>query len=170
MTGFSPVQKGRHVSAILPTWQDAYDWRGLNGLGLAQVTITTSDRMMMLWRGLTRRCPRCESGELFRRWTEMVEECPRCELEFEREEGYWLGAIIINTLVSGLIIALLLALSVSLTWPDIPALPLLVVGVPIGIALPIAIYPISKTFWVAVDLCFLHPLRPWRKRKRETGD
>ncbi len=28
----------------------------------------------------------------------MTGECPRCGLKFEREEGYWLGAIIINTL------------------------------------------------------------------------
>jgi uncharacterized protein (DUF983 family) len=134
------------------------------------VTITTSDRLVMLRRGATRRCPRCESGALFRRWTEMVEECPRCGLVFESEEGYWLGAIIINTLLSGAIIALLIALGVGLTWPDIPALPMMVVGLPLGIALPIAVYPISKTLWVAVDLCFLHPLRPWRKRKRETDD
>ncbi len=140
----------------------------MSGLRLTQVTITTSDRLIMLWRGLTRRCPRCESGGLFRRWTEMVDECPRCGLVYEREEGYWLGAIIINTLLSGLIIALLIALAVSLTWPDIPALPLLAAGLPIGIALPIALYPISKTLWVAVDICFLHPLRPWRRRKRES--
>ena len=100
----------------------------------------------------------------------MVGECPRCGLVFEREEGYWLGAIIINTLLSGAIIALLIALVVVLTWPDIPALPMIVVGLPLGIALPIVLYPISKTLWVAIDLCFLHPLRPWRKRKRETDD
>jgi hypothetical protein len=100
----------------------------------------------------------------------MVDECPRCGLKFEREEGYWLGAIIINTLLSGLIIALLIALAVSLTWPDIPATPLLAAGLPIAIALPIALYPISKTLWVAADICFLHPLRPWRRRKRESDD
>ena len=81
----------------------------------------------------------------------MVEECPRCGLAFESEEGYWLGAIIINTLLSGAIIALLIALGVGLTPPDVPALPMIVVGLPLGIALPIAVYPISKTLWVAVD-------------------
>jgi uncharacterized protein (DUF983 family) len=124
----------------------------------------------MLLRGATLRCPRCESGSLFCRWTEIAGECPRCGLVFEREEGYWLGAIIINTLLSGLVIALLIALTVSLTWPDIPALPMIAVGLPLGIGLPIVLYPISKTLWVAVDLCFLHPLRPWRRRKRETND
>ncbi len=131
------------------------------------MTITTSDRLVMLWRGLTRRCPRCQSGNLFRRWTEMVEICPRCELMFEREEGYWLGAIVINTLLSGSLIALLIATAITLTWPDIPALPLVAIGIPIGIALPFAFYPISKTLWVAVDRSILHPLRPWRRRKRE---
>jgi uncharacterized protein (DUF983 family) len=121
----------------------------------------------MLWRGLTRRCPRCESDNLFYRWTEMVDVCPRCELIFETEEGYWLGAIAINTLMSTIIIALLMSLAVLITWPDVPAVPLLIVGFPIGVALPYVLYPISKTLWVAVDLCALHPLRPWRRRKRE---
>src|SRR5690349_4855183 len=103
---------------------------------MGQVTIKTSDQLVMLWRGLTRRCPRCESGGLFRRWTEMVEVCPRCELEFESEEGYWLGAIIINTLMSGLILALLIALGVGLTWPHVPAIPFVIVGVPLAIAIP----------------------------------
>lgn len=131
------------------------------------MTITTSDRLVMLWRGLTRRCPRCEADNLFRRWTEMVGACPRCELVFEAEEGYWLGAIILNTLMSTFIIALLITLAVAITWPDVPAIPLLVAGLPIGVALPYALYPVSKTLWVAVDLCVLHPLRPWRRRKRE---
>ncbi len=132
------------------------------------MTITTSDRLVMLWRGATRRCPRCESGGLFRRWTEMVDVCPRCGLEFEHEEGYWLGAIVINTVVSGVVIALLFALVVGLTWPEIPGWPLALGGLPIAIGLPIAFYPVSKTLWVAIDRCFLHPLRPWRRRKRET--
>ena len=100
----------------------------------------------------------------------MAAECPRCGLVFEREEGYWLGAIIMNTLLSELIIALLITLAVVLTWPDVPALPLIAVGFPIGIALPIAFYPISKTLWVAVDLCCLHPLRPWRRHKQKRRD
>lgn len=131
------------------------------------MTITTSDRLVMLWRGLTRRCPRCQSGNLFRRWTEMVQTCPRCELVFEREEGYWLGALTINIIVTGLLLSALIAVTVSLTWPDLPVVPLTGAGLLIGAGFPCFFYPISKTLWVAVDLSLLHPLRPWRRRKRE---
>ncbi|HEX5164357.1 MAG TPA: DUF983 domain-containing protein [Thermomicrobiales bacterium] len=131
------------------------------------MAITTSDRMVMLWRGLTRRCPRCESGGLFRHWVEMVDDCPRCGLIFEREEGYWLGAIYLNTFFTGAVLTLLLAVVGVLSWPHIPMTPMIAIGLPLGGALPILFYPSCKTFWLAIDLCFLHPLRPWRRRRRE---
>ena len=54
----------------------------------------------MLARGAARRCARCGSGGLFRRWFTMAERCPRCDLQFEREEGYWTGAMMINLAVT----------------------------------------------------------------------
>ena len=60
-------------------------------------------RGLMLWRGLTRRCPRCGGGKLFQRWFRMVPDCPHCGLHFEREPGYWVGAVAINTMVIGMI-------------------------------------------------------------------
>ena len=59
-------------------------------------TPTRPRRARMLWWGFTKRCPRCGSGHLFRRWFTIVERCPRCGLRFEREEGYWAGALAIN--------------------------------------------------------------------------
>ena len=50
----------------------------------------------MLWWGFTKRCARCGSGHLFKRWFTMVDDCPRCGLHFEREQGYWAGALAIN--------------------------------------------------------------------------
>jgi len=98
----------------------------------------------------------------------MVAECPRCGLEFEREEGYWLGAIILNTLVSGSIIALVFTAVVGITWPEVPGWPLVLICLPIALGLPIAFYPVSKTLWVAIDRSFLHPMKPWRRRKWES--
>ena len=50
-------------------------------------------RLRMLLRGATKRCPRCGGGNLFRHYFSMVPECPRCGLKFDREPGYWTGAI-----------------------------------------------------------------------------
>lgn len=108
----------------------------------------------MLARGLLRRCPRCGSGELFRRWFSMVDECPRCELRFASEDGYWTGAMMINLAVTeAVFLAVFVGVMVA-TWPDVPWTPLLIVVIGAGIVVPVVFYPFSKTSWVALDLAF----------------
>jgi uncharacterized protein (DUF983 family) len=112
-------------------------------------------RGLMLWRGLRRKCPRCGQGGLFRRWFVMVSDCPHCELHFEREPGYWVGAVAINTIVIGILFAIVLIVFSAATVPDIPWVTLLMLEVPLMGLGPIAFYPYSKTLWVAVDRAFL---------------
>ena len=115
-------------------------------------------RSLMLWRGLTRRCPRCGGGKLFHRWFKMVPDCPRCGLHFEREEGYWVGAVAVNTIVIGAVFAVVFVVTMILTVPDIPWVSLLMVVVPLMTIGPLVVYPFSKTLWLAIDLGFLQPL------------
>ncbi len=49
-----------------------------------------------LARGLRLRCPRCGRGPLFRGPFKMLHNCPECHLRYEREQGYFLGAIYLN--------------------------------------------------------------------------
>jgi len=121
-----------------------------------------------LGRGLLKRCARCGSGGLFRRWFSMVERCPRCGLRFEREEGHWVGAMIVNFAVTMLAFVSVLAAGLLLTWPDVPWTGLTVVAVVIVVAVPIVLYPWSKTIWVAIDLLMHrseHPVE-WREPRR----
>jgi uncharacterized protein (DUF983 family) len=112
-------------------------------------------RGLMLWRGLRRKCPRCGEGKLFSRWFRMVEECPHCHLHYEREPGYWVGAVAINTIVIGILFTVLLVVFSALTVPDIPWVTLLLAELPLMGLGPIIFYPYSKTLWVAVDRAFL---------------
>jgi uncharacterized protein (DUF983 family) len=107
-------------------------------------------------RGATLRCPRCGSGHLFRRYFWIVDKCPRCGLHFEREHGYWTGALAINIALVFAIFALAFVLILVFTVPDVPVGPTLAVLVPIMIIGPIAFYPFSKTLWMAVDYGILH--------------
>ena len=50
----------------------------------------------MLGRALLKRCPLCGAGKLFTGWFRMKERCPGCGYLFEREEGFFLGAYVIN--------------------------------------------------------------------------
>lgn len=111
----------------------------------------------MLGRGLVRHCPNCGQGHLFRQWLRMSDRCPQCGLYFEREEGYWTGAVAINTVVTELIFIVVTAILVIWTWPDVPMVPILSAAIALNIIVPLIFYPISKTLWVAIDL-MLHPL------------
>jgi uncharacterized protein (DUF983 family) len=119
----------------------------------------------LLARGLTRRCAVCGSGHLFRRYFSMVERCPRCDFRFEREQGGFIGAVGINTVVSFTILLVLVVTSVLLTYPDGVGVALLVT-VTAAVVLPTVFYPFSKTLWVAIDLA-MRPLEageaapPW---------
>ena len=112
----------------------------------------------LLARGITRRCPRCGSGHLFHRYFTMVPDCPRCRLHFEREPGYWTGALAINIAVIFAIFAVAFVVILAFTVPDVPVGPTLAILVPVMVVGPILFYPFSKTLWMAVDYGILHRL------------
>jgi uncharacterized protein (DUF983 family) len=46
-------------------------------------------------RGLSRRCPRCGEGKLFRRWISANQHCSACGLEFQSNHGNtWMFIVI----------------------------------------------------------------------------
>lgn len=120
-------------------------------MNIASVPITKSPWRMLL-RGAARRCPRCGSGKLFRRWLTMVRECPRCAYRFEREEGFFLGAIVVNVIITELVIVAVIVLGFALTLPDAPVGALAIAGGVLAAITPLVSYPFTKTVWTAVDL------------------
>jgi uncharacterized protein (DUF983 family) len=109
----------------------------------------------LLGRALLRRCPRCGGGGLFTRWFTMAERCPRCGMRFEREEGFFLGAYVVNFGVTeGLLVLLLMAyVLVQANAADgVPVLPVVLATVGAAVLVPLAFYPLSRTIWVAVEL------------------
>ena len=62
---------------------------------------------------LTLRCPRCRQGRLFNGVIAMPERCPSCGMYYEREHGYFVGAMAISY---GLAVALVAALFLGLLW------------------------------------------------------
>lgn len=115
-----------------------------------------SSPVRLLGRGLVRRCARCGSGRLFRRWFTMVERCPRCDYKFEREEGFFLGAYVVNLGITQLAVVAYIGISIVLTLPDPPLLPLALGAAAVAALTPLIAYPFSKTFWTAIDLV-MHP-------------
>jgi hypothetical protein len=109
----------------------------------------------MLGRALLKRCPLCGAGHLFTRWFRMAERCPGCAYRFEREEGFFLGAYVINLGIAQGLVILLAVVPLILRLSDDPdaAIRPFVVGGLIGaVVAPIVLYPWSKTIWTAFDL------------------
>lgn len=106
----------------------------------------------VLIRGLTKRCPWCGRGKLFRHWFTLPERCPRCGLRFEREEGAFLGSLAINFGVTSLAFIAVLVTWIALTLPDPPVVLITVASVGTALVLPLVIYPFAKTTWAAIDI------------------
>jgi uncharacterized protein (DUF983 family) len=111
----------------------------------------------LVLRGLRKRCPRCGHKDIFVSWTHLKARCPNCSHAYEREEGYWVGAIIMNTAVTETLFLVLFLAVLFATIPDIAWIPLLVIGIVTNGLFPVWFFPRSKTTWVAVDL-ILHPV------------
>jgi hypothetical protein len=81
----------------------------------------------------------------------MKAECPTCGLHFERVDGYWLGSMALNLIVTeALFVAALIAL-LAATWPDVPWSLVLIVLVAMNLLVPLAFHPISRTVWMGVE-------------------
>lgn len=89
----------------------------------------------------------------------MSEHCSQCGLKFEREPGYWVGAVIINTAVIFGTFLFMFGGLVLVTWPDVPWVVVLVVTLAANALIPVIFYPVSKTLWLAIELSW-HPLEP----------
>lgn len=112
----------------------------------------------MLSRVLRRRCPICGHRPIFDGYFTLRRRCPNCNFSFEREEGYWVGALIANIAAAEGLFGLLFVGGVILTYPNTPWTALTIAGVSVMIVLPILFYPFSKMMWLWVDLAFIHPL------------
>ena len=113
----------------------------------------------MFVRALTRRCPRCGQGDLFRRWFTLPERCPRCELRFEREEGAFLGSLALNYGVTGALFIGTLVVWLALTLPDVPVVSLTITSIAIALLFPLLFYPYAKMLWAAIDMLLHGPER-----------
>ncbi len=59
----------------------------------------------LLWHALRLRCPYCGKGRIYSHGFTMNDHCSNCGWIFEREEGYWTGAIAVNLVVAETIAA-----------------------------------------------------------------
>ena len=119
----------------------------------------------VLSRALRLRCPRCGHGRLYDGWLSMRERCAACGLVYEREQGYFVGAMYVNyALTAGLglggVILLDQLVGLSLTQQ-------LLLAVPVMLLAPILFFRHARSFWLGLEY-FVSSLdqRSMRRRRR----
>lgn len=103
---------------------------------------------------LRKRCPNCGEKNIWKSFGQTREACPNCRFRFEREEGYWTGAMIVAIAIVMALLLVVFVVPMILLWPDVPWTRLLIAAfIVLGLS-PIVLYPQSKTIWVWLDLKF----------------
>ncbi|HWX38651.1 MAG TPA: DUF983 domain-containing protein [Candidatus Sulfotelmatobacter sp.] len=106
------------------------------------------------------RCPNCGRGELFRGVFRMLLRCPVCGLSYFPEQGYYVGAMIINyAITTACVVAIFL---LSLLLPDFTHLSTnskILLWMAFAIALSLALVRHSYSFWLGLDF-WVRPRRP----------
>ena len=110
------------------------------------------------WQAILRaRCPRCRVGPIFSRWRfpgfgVLHPMCPVCGLLYQREQGYFLGAMYISSLiVTALIFVFLLLLWAVTSWSWdtllLASLALVVLTAPL-------VMSVARVLWLHFDQSF----------------
>ena len=104
--------------------------------------------LLILGRAFRLRCPRC-GGALYSGWFRMRERCAACGLRYEREQGYFVGAIYFNyALTVGVAAGAVIALdwTVGLTLAE-----QLAIGIALGALVPLIGFRFSRSLWLSIN-------------------
>ena len=103
---------------------------------------------------LKQRCPRCRIGSIFlysifRGFPKMRERCPVCDLKFDREPGYFLGAMYVSYGLGIVIVALFAALLRSVTgwWITKDTIWAVVLFLPLAPTITL----LARVLWIYLD-------------------
>jgi uncharacterized protein (DUF983 family) len=108
--------------------------------------------LSLIARGLRLKCPRCGVGGLYRKPFSMHVSCQNCGLKFEREQGYFVGAIYINYAATVAIAVPGFFILDAFTAIDINQQ--LSIWVPFAVLFPLLFFHHSRSLWLALDHLF----------------
>ncbi len=104
--------------------------------------------------GMRLRCPRCGAGKMFLGMFKMRSECSSCHFRFEREAGYFVGAMYINY---GMTVIIAFAGYFALDYfTAIPFLPNFILWGVFSALFPVFFFRYSRSLWLSFD-CIFNP-------------
>ena len=114
----------------------------------------------IVYRAAHWRCPNCGRGRLFRGVFRMLPRCPECGLSYFPEQGYYMGAMIINYAVTTAIIVAIFLLSTL--FPDFTTLSTnskILLWMAFAVALSLLLTRHAYSFWLGLDF-WIKPRKP----------
>jgi uncharacterized protein (DUF983 family) len=106
------------------------------------------------------RCPCCGRGRLFRGVFRMLSRCPECGLSYFPEQGYYLGAMIINYAATTAVVVTIFLL--SLLIPDFTTLSTnskITIWIAFAVCLSLLFVRHAYSFWLGIDF-WIKPRQP----------
>jgi len=96
------------------------------------------------------RCPYCSQGPVFRGVAAMYKSCPVCHTVFEREPGYFMGAMYVSYPLAVAVLTALFFLGRAL-WPEVNGIWLIVGSCVLLLPAVPVIYRYSRVIWMYFD-------------------
>lgn len=115
----------------------------------AVASIAPPSLRTVLARALALRCPRCGMTALYTGAFAMREVCAVCGLRYEREPGYFVGAIYVNyaaAVAIGIGTVLVLDWTIGLTLRA-----QLVIGITLAAVVPLVFFRWARSVWLGLD-------------------
>jgi uncharacterized protein (DUF983 family) len=122
-----------------------------------------------LWALLRQRCPRCHKGRMFRGLFQMNDPCPECGLLFQREEGYFLGAMYVSYFLATAVLIPLYVIA-ALLLPGQSSLVIALVATAAYLPFVPAVFRYSRLLWIYLDRAVCNSdtsAQPYEKVRRE---
>lgn len=118
----------------------------------------------ILFRGLLLRCPDCGQSGIYQSLLQVKHHCTNCGLVFQREQGYFTGALYINIAAAefAVLVTFLICLLIGVENADRLFTYVLIAGV----ATPAVFFFHSRSLWLAID----HLIDPIQDRVRLSFD
>lgn len=95
------------------------------------------------------RCPRCLSGRVWRQFVTMNPACPVCGFVFDRESGYFAGAMVVSYALAVPILAAMVIALIKIGGLD--AVVALIIGNLAYLVLVPFIFRYSRVVWLHLD-------------------
>ena len=102
--------------------------------------------------GFQLKCPRCGEGALFQTFFTMFTHCTTCDLKFERESGYFIGAMYLN--YGATVLIAFPSYFLFETFTAIPFFLNLGIWALFSAVFPVFFYRYSKSLWLNFDYNF----------------